>query len=86
MTSTVELDARAERRTVIACGLETMLEQFNFAVYGLAAALVFPSVFFPESSPLAGALMAFAGYAVGFLARPVGGIFFSHFGERHGRK
>lgn len=86
MTSSLKLDARAERRTVLACGLGTMLEQFDFAIYGLAAALVFPSVFFPESSPLAGALMAFAGYAVGFLARPVGGIFFSHFGEKHGRK
>lgn len=83
---TPQLERRAERRTVVACGLGTMLEQFDFAIYGLAAALVFPAVFFPDSSPLAGSLMAFAGYAVGFLARPIGGIFFSHLGERFGRK
>ncbi|MDD7425899.1 MAG: MFS transporter [[Pasteurella] mairii] len=81
--------ARSEknvRAAALAGGVGTMLEQFDFAIYGLAAALVFPQVFFPQSDPLAGALMAFAGFAVGFLARPIGGIIFAHFGEIYGRK
>lgn len=74
------------RTAALAGGVGTMLEQFDFAIYGLAAALVFPSVFFPESDPLAGSLMSFAGFAVGFLARPLGGLVFAHFGEKLGRK
>ena len=80
------VDHKAVRRTAMAGGIGTMLEQFDFAAYGLAAALVFPAVFFPDSDPLAGSLMSFAGFAVGFLARPFGGLLFSHFGERYGRK
>lgn len=74
------------RNAALAGGVGTMLEQFDFAIYGLAAALVFPAVFFPEADPLAGSLMSFAGFAVGFLARPLGGLVFAHFGEKLGRK
>jgi len=74
------------RRAALAGGVGTMLEQFDFAIYGLAAALVFPSVFFPEADPLAGSLMSFLGFGVGFLARPLGGLVFAHFGEKFGRK
>jgi MFS family permease len=70
------------RIAVAAGGVGTMLEQFDFAIYGLAAALVFPRVFFPEADPLAGSLMSFAGFAVGFFARPLGGVIFSHYGEK----
>ncbi len=79
-------DPAAVRRYALAGGIGTMLEQFDFAAYGLASALVLGTVFFPKVDPLAGALYAFAAYAVGFFARPLGGIVFSHFGERHGRK
>ena len=64
----------------------TALEYYDFAVYSLAAALVFPQLFFPGSDPLTGTLLSFSTYAVGFLARPVGGIFFGRLGDRLGRK
>ncbi|WP_017592404.1 MFS transporter [Nocardiopsis potens] len=64
----------------------TTIEWYDFFLYGSAAALVFGSVFFPESDPLTGTLLAFGTYAVGFVARPVGGLVFGHYGDRIGRK
>lgn len=64
----------------------TALEQYDFVIYGTASALVFNSVFFPDLSPAVGYLGSFGAYAVGFLARPLGGLFFSRFGDRLGRK
>ena len=58
----------------------------DFFLYGTAAALVFPALFFPEFSETAGVLLAFSTYAVGFAARPLGGIVFGHYGDRIGRK
>ncbi|HET7479061.1 MAG TPA: MFS transporter [Rubrobacteraceae bacterium] len=62
------------------------IEWYDFFIYGTAAALVFPALFFPESSALAGTLLSFSTFAVGFFARPVGGVIFGHFGDRVGRK
>ncbi|WP_284980080.1 MFS transporter [Arthrobacter sp. fls2-241-R2A-200] len=64
----------------------TTIEYYDFFIYGTAAALVFPKLFFPEASPLMGSLLAFATFGVGFLARPLGGVVFGHFGDRVGRK
>ncbi|MDR6692477.1 MFS family permease [Microbacterium sp. 1154] len=64
----------------------TALEWYDFAVYSAAAAVVFPVLFFPESDPLTGALLAFSTYAVGYLSRPVGGIVFGRLGDKIGRK
>ncbi|GII97449.1 MFS transporter [Sinosporangium siamense] len=64
----------------------TTLEWYDFYLYGTAAALVFNKQFFTSLSPVAGTLAAFATFAVGFLARPLGGILFGHFGDRVGRK
>jgi len=64
----------------------TTIEWYDFFLYGSAAALVFNKLFFPEFDPLTGTLLAFATYALGFVARPVGGIVFGHFGDRIGRK
>jgi metabolite-proton symporter len=64
----------------------TTVEYYDFFIYGTAAALVFPELFFPNSSPLVGTLLSFATFGVGFLARPVGGVVFGHFGDRVGRK
>ncbi|TCC05655.1 MFS transporter [Kribbella soli] len=64
----------------------TSLEWYDFAVYSSAAALVFGDLFFPGSDPLTGTLQAFATYAVGYVARPLGGIFFGRLGDVIGRK
>jgi MFS family permease len=64
----------------------TALEWYDFAVYSAAAALVFPQVFFPDSDPLTGTLLAFSTYAVGYVARPIGGFVFGRLGDVIGRK
>ena len=77
----------ATLRKVIAGSLiGTTIEWYDFFLYGTAAALVFNKLFFPKSDPLTGTMLAFATYALGFLARPLGGIVFGHFGDRIGRK
>jgi MHS family shikimate/dehydroshikimate transporter-like MFS transporter len=83
-------DASAERsalgRIVWASVLGTVIEWYDFLIYGTAAALVFNKLFFPTLDPLAGTLAAFGAYAVGFVARPLGGAVFGHFGDKLGRK
>ena len=74
------------RRVVMASLIGTTIEWYDFFLYGSAAALVFNKLFFPEFDPLTGTILAFATYALGFVARPVGGIVFGHFGDRIGRK
>ena len=74
------------RRVVMASLIGTTIEWYDFFLYGSAAALVFNKLFFPEFDPLTGTLLAFATYALGFVARPLGGIVFGHFGDRIGRK
>nr|WP_246398296.1 MFS transporter [Hansschlegelia beijingensis] len=74
------------RRIVWASVLGTVVEWYDFLIYGTAAALVFNKLFFPTMDPVAGTLAAFAAYAVGFVARPLGGAIFGHFGDRLGRK
>ena len=74
------------RRVAAASTIGTAAEYYDFFVYGTAAVLVFGAKFFPSSDPLIGTLAAFATYAGGFVARPLGGIVFGHFGDRIGRK
>jgi metabolite-proton symporter len=74
------------RRVVAASMIGTTIEWYDFFLYGSAAALVFNKLFFPSYDPFVGTLLAFATYAVGFVARPLGGIVFGHFGDRIGRK
>ncbi len=73
-------------RVILASFIGTTVEWYDFFLYGTAAALVFNKLFFPTIEPHAGTLAAFATYAVGFFARPFGGVFFGHFGDRIGRK
>jgi MFS family permease len=73
-------------RTFFVSCFGTALEFYDFTIYGLAAALVFPQVFFPDLDPLTGTLVAFASFGAGFLARPLGGIVLGHFGDRLGRR
>src|ERR671926_107279 len=74
------------RRVVMASLIGTTVEWYDFFLYGSAAALVFNKLFFPQYEPLTGTLLAFTTYALGFVARPVGGVVFGHFGDRIGRK
>ncbi|MDY7226361.1 MFS transporter [Hyalangium rubrum] len=64
----------------------TAIEWYDFFLYGTAAALVFNRLFFPSFDPLTGTLAAFGTFAVGFIARPLGGVVFGHFGDKIGRK
>ncbi|MFJ9340510.1 MFS transporter [Streptomyces sp. NPDC101733] len=74
------------KRVVAASLIGTTVEWYDFFLYGSAAALVFNKLFFPSSDPLVGTLLAFLTYAVGFAARPLGGVVFGHYGDRIGRK
>ena len=76
----------AVRRVGLASLMGTTIEYYDFFIYGTAAALVFGQVFFPSADPVTGTLLSFATYGVAFVARPLGGIVFGHFGDRVGRK
>jgi metabolite-proton symporter len=77
---------RQVRLAAVSSVVGTSIEWYDFFLYGTAAAIVFPSVFFPDSSSYSGTLESFATYAVGFAARPVGAAIFGHWGDRLGRK
>ena len=74
------------KRVALASFVGTAIEFYDFVVYGTAAALVFPRVFFPDLGQTASAVAAFAAFAVAFFSRPLGAAFFGHFGDRIGRK
>lgn len=73
-------------RLAAATGVGTALQYYNYLLYGLAAALVFPEVFFPSLGAVAGTVASFATFAVGFVVRPLGGVIFGIMGDRLGRK
>jgi MFS family permease len=80
------VDPKSLRKTVSASVVGTIAEYYDFFIYGTASALVFNKVFFPSVDPLVGTLAAFSTYAVGFFARPLGGLVWGHIGDRLGRK
>lgn len=73
-------------RATFSCWLGTTMEYADFALYGLAAGIIFGDVFFPEATPVMALLSSFAAYSVGFIARPIGALLFGWIGDRHGRK
>lgn len=77
---------RSLKKTALASLTATSIEWYDFFIYGLAAALVFPALFFPQVSPVIGTLLAFSTFGVGFVARPIGGVLFGQLGDRIGRK
>jgi metabolite-proton symporter len=79
-------DVRDVKKVAFASFIGTTIEWYDFFLYGTAAALVFGELFFPKAEPAVGTLAAFATYAVGFAARPLGGLVFGHYGDRVGRK
>lgn len=85
-TPTARERTKAANRAGFGAFIGSTIEWFDFYIYGTAAALVFDKVFFPELEGPTGTLVAFATFWVGFLARPVGGIIFGHYGDKLGRK
>jgi MFS family permease len=86
----IDLDPSARRRMMIRAvtvsAIGTTIEWYDFFLYGVAAALVFPQKFFPKADPFTGTLLSFSTFFVGFAARPVGAALFGHYGDRAGRK
>lgn len=74
------------RVVMLSCIVGTTVEWYDFFLYGMAAGLVFNKLYFPSDDPLIGTILAFASFAVGFVARPIGGLVFGHIGDRVGRK
>ena len=78
--------ARELRLAAAASTIGSVIEWYDYNIFALSAALVFPTVFFPQSTPLVGVLQSFAAFAAAFILRPVGALIFGHFGDRYGRK
>lgn len=74
------------RAVLVSCVMGTTVEWYDFFLYGVAAGIIFNKQFFPSDDPVVGTLLAFATFAVGFVARPIGGLIFGHIGDRVGRK
>jgi MFS family permease len=77
---------RQARRIALAATAAASIEWYDFFIYATAAALVFGPLFFPGANPAAAVLASFATFGVGFIARPIGGVIFGHFGDKVGRK
>lgn len=88
--SSESMDAQQKQRTVrrvaLASAIGTTVEWYDYFIYATATALVFGKLFFPDFSPAAGTMAAFATFAIGYFVRPLGGIVFGHLGDRIGRK
>ncbi|GAB7533375.1 MFS transporter [Pseudomonas sp. 3A(2025)] len=86
MTTSHIKDPRMARKAAFGSFLGSVVEYYDFFIYGSAAALVFSTLFFPSSDPMAGTLAALATFGVGYIARPIGALLFGHLGDRLGRK
>jgi metabolite-proton symporter len=83
---TPTLDSAMVRRVLVSSVVGTAIEWYDFFLYATASALVFAQLFFPKFDPTVGTIAAFGTFAIGYLARPFGAVFFGHFGDRIGRK
>ena len=77
---------RQLRRALLASTIGTLIEWYDFLLYGTVSALVFGKLFFPHSTPIIGVLEAFSVFFIGFVGRPIGAAIFGHWGDRIGRK
>ena len=84
--NTASKSTTARRRAAVGASVGTLIEYYDYYLYGLAAATVFPKVFFPGHDATVAQLASFASFAFGFLLRPIGGVIFGHIGDRAGRK
>src|SRR5699024_10914854 len=80
------MDKRLNRKVLIASLTGSSIEWFDYFLYGTVAALVFNRLFFPSFDPVVGLLLAYASFSLTFFIRPLGGLVFSHIGDRIGRK
>lgn len=85
-TNTITPDRKAIKKVMTASVAGTIIEWYDYSLYGAAAGLVINKLFFPSLSPSAATLAAFATFAVGFISRPLGGVVISHMGDKYGRK
>src|SRR5262249_54872668 len=83
---TASLEARARRRALIGSAVGSAIEWYDYFLYGTMASLVFGPLFFPSRDPVSSQMLSLASFALAFLVRPIGGIVFSHIGDRIGRK
>jgi MFS family permease len=81
-----DVSNRSLRRLMIAGLIGSSIEWYDFFIYATAAALVFGKLFFPDATPLTATLLSFSTFWAGFVARPIGGLVFGHFGDKFGRK
>ena len=86
MSDTTTAASRTPRKAALAAWIGSALEYYDFAIYGTAAALVFPDIFFPEGNDAAATVAAFATFGVAYVARPIGSFLMGHIGDRLGRK
>ncbi|MEJ3651538.1 MFS transporter [Actinomycetes bacterium KLBMP 9759] len=86
MVDTVKRDPKQLRRVVVASAVGTTIEWYDYFIFSTAAGLIFSTQFFPNVDPASGLLFSFATLGVGFVARPIGGALWGHFGDRIGRK
>ncbi|MCV7278908.1 MHS family MFS transporter [Mycolicibacterium flavescens] len=86
MSHTRQHDRSSLRRIAVSSLIGTAIEYYDFLIYASLAALVFGKVFFPNSDPAVATIASFGTFAAGYLARPIGGVLFGHFGDRVGRK
>ena len=84
--SGAQFDKANLRKVTISTILGSVIEWYDFFLYGVVAGLFFNKLFFPSVDPRLGTILAFATFAIGFVARPLGGIIFGHFGDKLGRK
>jgi len=80
-----DISDRSRRKAIVAAGIGNFVEWFDFVLYAQFAAII-AAQFFPSDNPTTGLLATFAVFALGFLARPIGGVIFGHYGDKHGRK
>jgi MFS family permease len=86
LRSPAQILRRNQLRAIISASVGTTIEWYDFFLYGVAAATVFPQKFFPSSDPFVATMLSFTTFFVGFVARPIGGAIFGHFGDKVGRK
>jgi MFS family permease len=83
---TASLEAKVRRRALIGSAVGSAIEWYDYFLYGTMASLVFGPLFFPSRDPVSSQMLSLASFALAFLVRPIGGIVFSHIGDRIGRK